>query len=151
MRRFKDASALMACIGEDIGYSDWVEVDQAMINQFADATHDQQWIHVDPERAATSPFGSAIAHGFLTLSLMPHFLSSAILIESAVMGVNYGLNKVRFTAPVPVNSRLRAHFHLVDVTPVDNNGIQITWRCEIQREGGDRPVCVAESVVRSYA
>ncbi|MDO7680247.1 MAG: MaoC family dehydratase, partial [Burkholderiaceae bacterium] len=122
-----------------------------MINQFADATHDQQWIHVDPERAATSPFGSAIAHGFLTLSLMPHFLSSAILIESAVMGVNYGLNKVRFTAPVPVNSRLRAHFHLVDVTPVDNNGVQITWRCEIQREGGDRPVCVAESVVRSYA
>ena len=136
MRRFKDASALMACIGEDIGYSDWVEVDQAMINQFADATHDHQWIHVDPERAATSPFGSAIAHGFLTLSLMPHFLSSAILIESAVMGVNYGLNKVRFTAPVPVNSSLRAHFHLVDVTPVDNNGVQITWRCEIQRECG---------------
>ena len=151
MREFESGAALMTLIGSDVATSDWVTIDQPMIDRFADATGDHQWIHVDPARAAKSPFGSTVAHGFLTLSLLPRFLASSIRFKHTVLGLNYGLNKVRFTAPVRVNSRLRAHFHLLDVQPIESNGVQITWRMSVECEGLDKPVCIAESVVRDYA
>ena len=151
MKIFNTLQDLMACVGQDVAVSDWVTVTQEQINLFAQATGDHQWIHVDPARAAKSPFGSTVAHGFLTLSLLPRFLASSIRFKHTVMGLNYGLNKVRFTAPVRVNSRLRAHFHLLDVQPIESNGVQITWRMSVECEGLDKPVCIAESVVRDYA
>ena len=138
-------------IGEDFGASDWVLIDQATIDKFAEATGDHQWIHVDVERAKTEmPGGKTIAHGFLTLSLVPRLSATIWKIEHRSRGLNYGLNKVRFTAPVPVNSRLRAHMHLLACEAIDNSGMQMTWKVSVEREGSDKPVCVAESLVRRY-
>ena len=136
---------------QHLGYSDYVEVTQDQVNQFADATGDHQWIHVDVERAKAGPFGAPIAHGFLTLSLIPMFFQLAMEIRGTRMGVNYGLNKVRFTAPVPVGSRLRARMKLLSCEPIDNDGMQMAWEVKIEREGSDKPVCVAESLSRRYA
>ena len=138
-------------VGQDVAISDWLTITQAQVNQFADATHDHQWIHLDQERAKAGPFGSTIAHGFLTLSLLPCMFESAFDIRQTRMGINYGLNKVRFTAPVPVGSRLRGHMHLLACENIDPLGLQMTWQVTVEREGSDKPVCVAESVVRQYA
>ena len=130
--------------------SDWITVTQEQINQFAQATGDHQWIHLDVERAKAGPFGAPIAHGFLTLSLLPQFFESSFEIVNSRMGVNYGLNKVRFMAPVPVNSRLRARMKLLACDAIDNDGVQMTWEVTVEREGSAKPVCVAESLVRRY-
>lgn len=130
--------------------SDWITITQEQVNQFAQATGDHQWIHVDVEKARTGPFGSTIAHGFLTLALIPRFFESSLTIVQTRLSVNYGLNKVRFTAPVPVGSRLRARMKLLRSEPIDQGGVQLTWQVEIEREGALKPVCVAESVARHY-
>jgi acyl dehydratase len=136
--------------GDVFGPSSWVEVTQAMIDGFADATGDHQWIHVDPERAAAGPFGSTIAHGYLTLSLVPA-ASYEVLPEDPDkrMGINYGLNRVRFPAPVSVGSRVRATFQVVAHEDIEG-GTQSTYQVTIERDGGDKPVCVAEVVFRGY-
>jgi acyl dehydratase len=146
---FATVEDLKAAVGTVVGQSDWVTVDQERINTFADATGDHQWIHIDPQRAAQGPFGTTIAHGYLTLSLIPMLSTDVVKIENARMGVNYGLNKVRFPAPVPSGSKVRATFELVSVEDVEG-GVQITSRVTVEREGGDKPVCVAETVSRSY-
>ena len=130
--------------------SDWHTVSQAQIDQFAQATGDHQWIHVDPEKAKAGPFGTPIAHGFLTLSMVPLFFHTAFTVQQVRMGVNYGLNRVRFTAPVPVNSRLRGSFVLKSCEEIDNQGLQLVWRVHIEREGSEKPVCVAETITRLY-
>ncbi len=136
-------------IGSELGVSEWIGIDQARINAFADTTEDHQYIHVDPARAAQTPFGGTIAHGFLTLSLLPVFFESAMSIEQSAMGVNYGLNRVRFTGPVPVGSRLRGRFRLLAFDDIDG-GAQLTTEVTIEREGQAKPVCVAESLSRRY-
>ena len=151
MKTFQTIADLAACIGQVVAVSDWTTITQQQVNMFADATDDHQWIHVDPEKAAAGPFGGPIAHGFLTLSLLPKFFESAFEIVGSRMGVNYGLNKVRFMAPVPVGSRLRASMKLLASEPIDNNGVQLTWEVTVEREGSGKPVCVAESLVRRYA
>jgi acyl dehydratase len=148
-RTFASLDELRAAVGEELGTSDWLEVDQKRIDLFAEATGDHQWIHVDPEEAATGPFGTTIAHGYLTLSLIPQFTFSLLKVEGVKMGVNYGVNKVRFPSPVPVGSRLRASSRLAEVTEVPG-GAQIVTVVTIEREGGDKPVCVAETVARYY-
>ncbi len=150
MRVFHTLQELAACVGQHVATSDWVTITQAQINQFAQATGDQQWIHVDVERATAGPFGAPIAHGFLTLSLIPVFLESALRVEQSGMVVNYGLNKVRFIAPVRVNSRLRAQFALAQVDAVDKGGVQLTWDVTLECEGAAKPVCAAQSLVRLY-
>lgn len=149
MKTFETLSDLAASRGDEIT-SDWFTITQAQVNLFADATSDHQWIHVDPEKAKAGPFGGTIAHGFLTLSLLPAFFDSAFKIKQAGMGVNYGLNKVRFMAPVPVGSRLRARMTLLDCTPIGPAGMQLTWAVTVEREGQAKPVCVAESLMRCY-
>lgn len=151
MKTFNTFADLAACVGQDVTASEWIAITQEQVNQFAQATGDHQWIHVDVERAQQGPFGAPIAHGFLTLSLLSQFFDKTIVVTEARMGVNYGLNKVRFMAPVPVGSRLRAHLHLHSATPLEGNGLQLQWNVSIQREGSDKPVCVAESLVRLYA
>jgi len=136
-------------VGEEVGVSPWLEIDQARIDRFAEAIDDPQWIHVDPERAKSGPFGGTIAHGFLTLSLLSHLIESTFSFDDRKMGVNYGLNKVRFTAPVPVGSRVRAHFVLGSWERKDDM-IQTVWNVTMEREGGDKPVLVAEWIGRSY-
>jgi len=150
MRSFKTFAELAACVGQEVATSDWITITQAQVNQFAQATGDHQWIHVDVERANAGPFGAPIAHGFLTLSLLPNFFDTALHVEQSGMGVNYGLNKVRFTAPVPVGSRLRARMKLLAATPIENNGTQMTWEVAVEREGSAKPVCIAESIARRY-
>jgi acyl dehydratase len=140
---------LAALVGQPIGSSGWVEIDQDRVNRFADATGDHQWIHVDPERARAGPFGAPIAHGFLTLSLLPMFFESGFSIADVRMGVNYGLNRVRFIRPVKVGSRLRAHFKLLAYEPLDG-GAQLTVQATIEIEGAPKPACVAETVSRRY-
>ena len=149
MKTFERLADLQALVGQDLGESDWVLVDQARIDRFADATGDHQWIHIDPARAAAGPFGTTIAHGFLTLSLLPVMGESAIAFANVRMGVNYGLNKVRFPAPVPVGSRLRGVFKLAAFEPIEG-GAQITMEVTMEREGSAKPVCVAESLSRRY-
>ncbi len=137
-------------VGQEIVVSDWLEVTQARLDRFAEATGDQQWIHVDPQRAAReSPFGSTIAHGFLTLSLLSKFLVDSLRFGGTRMGVNYGLNRVRFTAPVPVGSRIRARLTVANVEDIEG-GVQITWDVRVEREGSDRPCLVAEWLTRRY-
>src|SRR6516162_706684 len=137
--------------GKELGTSDWFEITQERVNTFADATDDHQWIHVDVERASReSPFGGPIGHGFLTLSLFVPMWSQVLVVTDKTMGVNYGLNKVRFPAPVPAGSRIRLTATLVDVEEVEG-GLQLTVGGVIGREGGDKPVCVLESVIRCYA
>ena len=150
MRTFQNLAELTACIGQVVAVSGWTTITQQQVNLFADATGDHQWIHVDPERAAAGPFGGPIAHGFLTLSLLPQFFESSFEIAGSRMGVNYGLNKVRFTAPVPVGSRLRASMKLLASESIAKEGVQMTWEVTVEREGSDKPVCVAESLVRRY-
>ena len=150
VKTFKTIAELAACTGQEVAVSDWLTITQQQINLFADATGDHQWIHVDPEKAAKGPFGGPIAHGFLTLSLIPKFFESSFDIIGSRMGVNYGLNKVRFTSPVPVGSRLRARMKLLATQPIDNDGVQMTWEVTVEREGAGKPVCIAESLVRRY-
>jgi len=150
MKTFQTLSELTALVGHEVAVSEWITITQEQVNQFAQATGDHQWIHVDVERAKAGPFGAPIAHGFLTLSLLPQFFASALEIREVGMGVNYGLNKVRFTGPVPVGSRLRAHLRLLKSEPIDNQGRQVTWEVTVEREGVAKPVCVAESISRRY-
>jgi len=150
MKTFQTLAELAALVGQEVAVSDWIQVTQERINQFADATGDHQWIHVDVERATSGPFGAPIAHGFLTLSLLPTFFDNAMKVEQVRMGVNYGLNKVRFVAPVPVGSRLRARIKLLKTEELDNNGLQSAWEVTVEREGASKPVCVAESLARMY-
>ena len=150
MKTFQTLSELAACTGQEVAVSDWITITQQQVDLFAEATGDRQWIHVDPEKARAGPFGGPVAHGFLTLSLLPRFFESSFEILGSRLGVNYGLNKVRFTAPVPVGSRLRARMKLLATEPIDNAGLQMTWQVTVEREGADKPVCVAESLVRRY-
>lgn len=150
MKTFHSYSEVLASIGQEVAVSDWITITQAQIQMFADATGDQQWIHTDPERAAKGPFGAPIAHGFLTLALLPQFFESTFEIEGAKMGVNYGLNRVRFMAPVPVDSRLRARMTLQAAERIEPDGVQMTWLVTVERDGSDKPVCVAESLARSF-
>jgi acyl dehydratase len=150
MKTFASLAELAPLVGQEVAVSDWITITQERINQFADATGDHQWIHIDVEKAKAGPFGAPIAHGYLTLSLLPLFFQTAIDIQGARMGVNYGLNKVRFTSPVPVGSRLRGRMTLLACEPIDKGGMQMTWKVAIEREGVDKPVCVAESIARRY-
>jgi acyl dehydratase len=149
MKTFENITDLQPLIGQEIAVSDWITVDQARIDKFADATGDHQWIHVDPVRAKAGPFGATVAHGFLTLSLLPELSARAFSITNSRMGVNYGLNRVRFPAPVPSGSRLRGRFKLLAYQPIEG-GAQITTEVTMEREGSDKPVCVAESVARRF-
>jgi len=149
MRTFEHLIEMQPMVGQNIGTSEWITVTQERVNLFADATGDHQWIHIDPERAAKGPFGTTIAHGFLTLSLLPEMSASAMQVLDTRMGVNYGLGKVRFPAPVPVGSRLRGHFKLTKYEPLEG-GAQLTVEVTMEREGSDKPVCVAESLARRY-
>ncbi|MCX4552014.1 MaoC family dehydratase [Streptomyces sp. NBC_01387] len=148
-RIFTSAEELRAGVGEQLGQSEWLQIDQKRIDLFADATGDHQWIHVDPVKAADGPFGTTIAHGYLTLSLLPTFVPQILRVEGMKMGINYGTNKVRFPATVPVGSRLRATAVLTDVSEA-GGGVQVTAAVTVEREGSEKPVCVAESVSRYY-
>ena len=147
---FKHLADLSSLVGQDLGASDWILVDQARIDQFAHATGDHQWIHTDPALAAKGPFGTTVAHGFLTLSLLPIFFETSFVVDDVRMGLNYGLNKVRFPAPVPVGSRLRGGVELVAVDDVAG-GIDTTMVITVEREGTPKPVCVVESLSRYLA
>jgi acyl dehydratase len=149
LKRFAHLTDLRNEVGREIGTSDWLVVDQARIDQFALATGDHQWIHVDPKRAAKGPFGRTIAHGFLTLSLLPHLVETSYAIDDVRMGVNYGLNRVRFPAPVPSGSRIRAHTRLLKYEDVPG-GAQLVFEVTIELEGSNKPACVAESVSRRH-
>lgn len=150
MRIISRLADLKSMIGQELAVSNWFAITQQRIDQFAQATGDHQWIHVDPERAATGPFGKTIAHGFLTLSMLPLFIQDALRFDDVRMSVNYGLNRVRFTAPVPVDSELRARFRLLSVEDVAGSGMQVTVEVTIERQGSDKPVCVAEAITRRY-
>jgi acyl dehydratase len=145
MRKFGGIEELAAANGQHLGYSDWLIIDQQRVDTFADATGDHQWIHVDPERARNGPFGGTIAHGYLTLSLVPLFVGEVVKINGVSMKVNYGSNKVRFPAPVPVGSRVRGGVDVVSVVPNDH-GAQLVLRTTVEIEGGSKPACVAETV-----
>ena len=148
-RTFSGPDDIKAAVGTHLGYSDWWDITQDRVNQFADATDDHQFIHVDPERATETPFGGPIAHGYLTLALAVPLVSQILEVENRTMGVNYGVNKVRFPAPVPVGSRLRAGAELASVDDVPG-GIQVTLDVTFEVEGGSKPVCVAQTVSRYY-
>jgi acyl dehydratase len=150
VKTYQNPAELKSLVGSEIGVSDWMTIEQSRIDQFAAVTGDDQWIHVDPKRAASGMFGSTVAHGFLTLSLLPFFIRSSHKVLGARMSVNYGLNRVRFPAPVPVNSRLRAHFKLLSYEEIDG-GVQLITEVTVEREGQSKPVCVAESVGRLYS
>jgi acyl dehydratase len=146
---FASLDDLRAAVGTEIGQGRWLDVSQERIDKFAEATGDRQWIHVDLERAASGPFGGTIAHGFLSLSLIPALTAGLTAVDGVTMGVNYGLNKVRFPAPVPVGSRVRGRVELMSMDDVPG-GVQLTSRVTVEREGGDKPVCVAETITRLY-
>jgi acyl dehydratase len=146
VRTFATLEDLTGSVGEELGATDWLQIDQERVNAFADATDDHQWIHVDVERASSGPFGGTIAHGYLTLSLLPRFGAEVFRLATPGAKLNYGLNKVRFPAPVPVGARVRGHARLVDVADVPL-GKQVTFGWTIEIEGGAKPACVAESVV----
>lgn len=137
-------------VGHELGISHWITVDQARIDAFAAVSGDHQFIHVDAVRAAATPFGGTIAHGFLTLSLLPKIFEAGVEVVESRMGVNYGLNRVRFMSPVPVGKRLRARMKLLTADPIADDGFQMTWETTIELEGAAKPACVAESVVRRY-
>ena len=145
---FENPAKLLESVGSELGASDWLEIDQKRIDLFADATGDHQWIHVDPERAKDGPFGSTIAHGYLTMSLVNKFLPETVVVKGISMGVNYGSDKLRFPAPVPVGSRIRGRSELVKVEEVKNGAIQATVRVTVEIEGGDRPACVVDTISR---
>lgn len=146
---FSTPFELKEAIGEHLGYSDWLEIGQDRINQFADATGDHQWIHVDPERAKDGPFGVCIAHGYLTLSLVNCFLPQIIDVQGISMGVNYGIDKARFPAPVPVGSRVRGSGELISADDV-KGGIQSVVRVTVEIEGSERPACVIDTISRYF-
>ncbi len=148
-KTFDTLAGLAACVGQEVAVTDWFTVTQQHIDQFAAATGDHQWIHVDPERAKAGPFGATIAHGYLTLSMLAGFLGGVVQVRDVRMGVNYGLNKVRFMAPVPVGSRLRARQTLLGAQPLEG-GMQLAWRTTVEREGADKPVCVAEPLAQYF-
>ena len=150
MRTVNGIEELEGLVGQELGSSEWHEIAQERVNAFADATGDHQWIHVDPERAAAGPFGGTIAHGYLTLSLLPMLMGEIWHVENVRMGINYGLNRVRFPAPVPVGKRVRATSQLKELTQVDG-GVQLVVETTIEVEGGSKPVCVAETLVRFIA
>jgi len=137
-------------VGQEIGVSPWLVVDQSRIDLFAKAIDDAQWIHVDPVRARDGPFGATIAHGFLTLSLLSHLFASTFSFEGRHFGINYGLNKVRFTAPLPAGSRVRARFVLARLTPLPDGGVEHAWSVTVEREGAEKPVLVAEWLLRNH-
>ena len=137
-------------VGEEVGVSPWVEITQERIDTFARAIEDFQWIHVDPARAKNSPFGGTIAHGFLTLSLLSHLSEQTFSFSERRMGINYGLNRVRFTSPVPVNSRVRARFTLKEFERIEGNGVQVVWNTVIEIEGASKPALIAEWIGRHF-
>jgi acyl dehydratase len=149
VRVFNGLDELRAATGSVLGTSDWLTVDQARIDLFADATLDHQWIHVDPEQAKAGPFGTTIAHGFLTLSLLPELVGRAFRIEGTRMGVNYGFDRLRFTSPVPVGSRVRARVELLDVADI-SGGVRLTTRVTVEIEGSERPALVADWLTLRY-
>ncbi len=146
MRTFSTLEEIRAAVGEDLGTSEWVEIDQDRVDRFADATGDHQWIHVDVERSKDGPFGATIAHGYLTLSLVPMLGAQVMTLDTPGAKLNYGTNKVRFPTPVPVGSKVRAHVSVADVAEV-KAGQQVTVKYSIEIEGQDKPGCVAETVV----
>jgi acyl dehydratase len=144
-------AGLRDCVGREVAVSDWLEVTQERIDRFAEATGDSQWIHVDPERAAReSPFGGTVAHGFLTLSLLVEMAKQAVSVGGVRLVVNYGLDRVRFVAPVPSGARIRGRFSLAALEDVRGGGVQATWSVTVEREGADGPCCVAGWLVRYY-
>lgn len=150
MRVIASEEELRRLIGQEVAVTEWFPVTQERVNLFAEATGDHQWIHLDVERSRKeSPYGGTIAHGFLTLSLLPLMMQSAVSMPPAKLSVNYGLNKVRFPAPVPVGSRIRGRMVLLEMEDLDG-GMQIVWKVTMELDGGDKPVCVAESIVRRY-
>ena len=150
MRTFTDLDEVKAAKGEKLGTSDWVTIEQDRVNTFADATGDHQWIHVDPEKAKEGPFGGPIAHGYLTLSLLPMLAWQTYDVQGVRMAVNYGLNKLRFPAPVKVGAKVRATFELAEVEEI-KGGLQMVVRATVEAEGSEKPVAVAETVTRVYA
>ncbi|MEJ2530206.1 MAG: MaoC family dehydratase [Halioglobus sp.] len=146
---FDEPAALLQAVGQHLGYSDWLEIDQRRIDLFADATGDHQWIHVDPVKAADGPFGRTIAHGYLTLSLANLFLPQIMRVDNASMGVNYGCEKVRFPAPVPVGSRVRGGGEVISAEEV-KGGVQVVVRVTIEVEGSERPGCVVDTISRFF-
>jgi len=149
MKRFERLHELQALVGQELGCSDWLQVDQARIDHFAQATGDDQWIHTDPARAAAGPYGATVAHGFLTLSLLPAMFATAFEMVDVTLGINYGLNRVRFPAPLPAGSRVRGHFVLREWQTLPG-GAQLTVEVRMEREGSTKPVCVAESISRRF-
>jgi acyl dehydratase len=150
MRSFASMAEMKACVGQEIVVSDWLEITQERVNQFAVATGDHQWIHIDPIRAREGPFGAPIAHGFLTLSLLPYFFEQSLSTPSVKMGVNFGLNKVRFMSPVPVGAKLRARIKILAWEDLPNNGSQVVSEVKIEIEGSEKPACIAETIARRY-
>ena len=147
MKKFNGLAELIAAEGEQLGPTEWLDITQDRVNLFADATDDQQWIHIDPERAAGGPFGGTIAHGLLTLSLLPHFTHQLYSVDNVAMAINYGYNRVRFITPVRVGARLRARAEIVSVTQLDS-AVQATLSTTVEIEGSEKPAAVAESIVR---
>ncbi|MEV6237542.1 MaoC family dehydratase [Lentzea sp. NPDC051838] len=146
----KGLEELKALNGKDLGYTDWLQVDQSRVDRFADATDDHQWIHTDPERAADGPFGGTIAHGYLTLALLIPLMSQLLEVSGVRMSINYGLEKVRFPAPVPVGAKIRLQGQVADVAEVAGDGVQITIDFTVEIEGSAKPACVARGVYRHY-
>lgn len=142
---------LEALVGKHVGYSEWLEITQQRVDTFADATDDHQWIHIDAERAAAGPFGTTIAHGFLTLSLIIPMWSEILHFDGVRLGINYGLNKVRFPSPVPVGSRIRTGATLISVETVADGSAQIVVDFVVEREGAEKPCCIAQGVYRFYS
>jgi len=150
MTTIESVAQLQEYVGREVAVSDWFEVAQDRINAFAETTEDRQWIHTDPARAALeSPYKQPIAHGFLTLSLMSELMKRAISVQGVRMGINYGLNRVRFISPVPAGSKIRGRFMLANVEEI-KDGVQATWNVTVERDGGEKPSCAAEWLVRYY-
>ena len=149
MKVFESIAQIKPLVGQDVAVSDWITITQQQVNLFAEATGDHQWIHVDVERAQAGPFGAPIAHGFLTLSLIPRFFMMALEIPSR-MSINYGLNRVRFTAPVKSGKRVRGRFTLGRLDKLEGNGVQVTWSVTVEIEGEAKPALVAEWIGRHY-
>ncbi len=147
---FDSPAELKNAVGKSLGHSDWLEVTQERIDQFAEATDDHQWIHVDPERARQGPFGATIAHGYLTMSLVSYFLPQIVEVRGTSMGVNYGADRLRFPAPVPVGSKIRAGAELVEAKDTKDGAVQVKIRVTIEVEGKDRPACVVDTLSRFY-
>jgi acyl dehydratase len=147
---FENPAELKNAVGKQLGQSEWLEITQQRIDQFAEATGDHQWIHVDPERAKQGPFGATIAHGYLTQSLVSYFLPQIVTVKGIAMGINYGADRLRFPAPVPVGSRIRGSAELVDAQDTKDGAVQAKVRVTVEIEGSDRPACVIETISRYY-